>query len=111
MSELELFARLIQCEAGGEGDNGMRAVASVVMNRVRSGRYGSIMAVIYAPGQFGVVSNGSIGRYLSNPKGSCRQAAQEAINGYTNIGGYTHFKNARLGAGENSIVIGNHVFY
>ena len=35
MSELELFARLIQCEAGGEGDNGMRAVASVVMNRVR----------------------------------------------------------------------------
>ncbi len=29
MSELELFARLIQCEAGGEGDNGMRAVASV----------------------------------------------------------------------------------
>ena len=81
------------------------------MNRVRSGRYGSIMAVIYAPGQFGVVSNGSIGRYLSNPKASCRQAAQEAINGYTNIGGYTHFKNARLGAGENSIVIGNHVFY
>ena len=23
----ELFARLIQCEAGGEGDDGMRAVA------------------------------------------------------------------------------------
>ena len=85
MSELELFARLIQCEAGGEGDNGMRAVASVVMNRVRSGRYGSIMAVIYAPGQFGVVSNGSIGRYLSNPKASCRQAAQEAINGIKSI--------------------------
>lgn len=42
MSELELFARLIQCEAGGEGDNGMRAVASVVMNRVRIdyGEYG-----------------------------------------------------------------------
>lgn len=36
MTELELFARLIQCEAGGEGDNGMRAVASVVMNRVRT---------------------------------------------------------------------------
>ena len=29
----ELFARLIQCEAGGEGDDGMRAVATVVMNR------------------------------------------------------------------------------
>lgn len=33
-SERELLARIIQCEAGGEGDNGMRAVASVVMNRV-----------------------------------------------------------------------------
>ena len=29
----ELFARLLQCEAGGEGDNGMAAVAAVVMNR------------------------------------------------------------------------------
>lgn len=25
-SERELLARMIQCEAGGEGDNGMRAV-------------------------------------------------------------------------------------
>ena len=42
MTDLELFARLIQCEAGGEGDNGMKAVASVVMNRVRTsvGEYG-----------------------------------------------------------------------
>ena len=35
-SDRELLARLIECEAGGEGDNGMRAVASVVMNRVRT---------------------------------------------------------------------------
>ena len=33
-SERELLARIIQCEAGGEGDNGMKAVASVVMNGV-----------------------------------------------------------------------------
>jgi len=30
----ELFARLIKCEAGGEGIDGMRAVATVIMNRV-----------------------------------------------------------------------------
>jgi N-acetylmuramoyl-L-alanine amidase len=30
----ELFARLIRCEAEGEGLDGMRAVATVVMNRV-----------------------------------------------------------------------------
>ena len=29
----ELFARLIQCEAGGEGTAGMQAVATVIMNR------------------------------------------------------------------------------
>lgn len=28
-SERELLARIVQCEAGGEGDNGMRAVARV----------------------------------------------------------------------------------
>lgn len=33
-SERELLARMVQCEAGGEGDNGMKAVASVIMNRV-----------------------------------------------------------------------------
>ena len=35
MDTRELFARLIKCEAGGEGIDGMRAVATVVMNRVR----------------------------------------------------------------------------
>lgn len=35
-SDRELLARIIQCEAGGEGDNGMKAVATVVMNRVNS---------------------------------------------------------------------------
>ena len=41
-SDRELLARLIQCEAGGEGDTGMKAVAGVVMNRVNviGGEYG-----------------------------------------------------------------------
>ena len=33
-SARELFARILKCEAGGEGENGMKAVASVIMNRV-----------------------------------------------------------------------------
>ena len=33
-SERELLARIVQCEAGGEGQQGMMAVASVIMNRV-----------------------------------------------------------------------------
>lgn len=59
LSDRDLLARLIQCEAGGEGDTGMRAVASVVMNRVHApgGEYarvgqGSIRNIIYQPYQF-----------------------------------------------------------
>lgn len=56
----ELFARLIQCEAGGEGEQGMAAVATVVMNRAtategefsRIGNGGDVRAVITQPGQF-----------------------------------------------------------
>lgn len=35
-SDRELIARIVQCEAGGEGDSGMKAVATVIMNRVRA---------------------------------------------------------------------------
>ncbi|NLM35032.1 MAG: cell wall hydrolase [Clostridiales bacterium] len=58
-SNRELFARLIRCEAGGEGENGMKAVATCIMNRVRVtfGEYhrvcqGDLRKVIYQKGQF-----------------------------------------------------------
>jgi N-acetylmuramoyl-L-alanine amidase len=58
----ELLARIIKCEAGGEGENGMKAVASVVMNRVHVayGEYarvcqGDLRKVIYQRGQFDCV--------------------------------------------------------
>lgn len=61
MTDLELFARILRCEAGGEGEDGMKAVACVVMNRVHIeyGEYsrlgGTIRAVIYQKGQFDCV--------------------------------------------------------
>ncbi|HHV30673.1 cell wall hydrolase [Acetivibrio mesophilus] len=58
-SARELFARLIKCEAGGEGIDGMKAVATVVMNRVHAsyGEYlrtgqGDLRKVIFQPTQF-----------------------------------------------------------
>ncbi len=70
LSDRELLARLVQCEAGGEGDNGMRAVASVVMNRVRApgGEYarigqGSIRNIIFQEGQFTCVKEVVAGEY------------------------------------------------
>ncbi len=59
MSARELFARLIQCEAGGEGENGMKAVANVIMDRVNVayGQYlrtgqGDLRTVIEESGEF-----------------------------------------------------------
>lgn len=58
-SARELLARIIKCEAGGEGENGMKAVASVVMNRVNVsyGEYlrigqGDLRKVIFQKRQF-----------------------------------------------------------
>ena len=62
-SDRELIARLVQCEAGGEGDNGMKAVATIIMNRVNAsvGEYarvsngGSIRNILFQAGQFDCV--------------------------------------------------------
>src|SRR5690348_10085385 len=58
-SAREEFARLLKCEAGGEGEIGMKAVATVVMDRVNvsSGQYlregqGDLRRIIEAPGEF-----------------------------------------------------------
>ena len=56
----ELFARLIKCEAGGEGLEGMLAVASVIINRanVPDGEFarvsngGDVRAIIEQENQF-----------------------------------------------------------
>ena len=72
-SDRELLARLIECEAGGEGESGMKAVAGVVMNRVNAagGEYarvgqGSIRKIIFQPGQFVCASDMERGVY--NPQ-------------------------------------------
>lgn len=109
-SDVELLAALIQCEAGGESYEGQLAVAAVVMNRVRSGAYpNTVSGVIYASGQFTPALNGKVAaRVEKGSKASCLQAAQEAINGASNIGGATHFRRAGQRQG---MVIGNHVFW
>ena len=72
-SDRELLARIIQCEAGGEGDNGMKAVATVIMNRVNAidGEYarvsqgGNIRNVIFQTGQFDCARETINGKYNS----------------------------------------------
>lgn len=110
-SELDILAALIQCEAGGEPYEGQVAVGAVVMNRVRCGGYpNNITDVIYASGQFVPASGGRMESLILNntTKASCRQAAQEAINGVCNVGDALHF---RRNNGRDGLVIGNHVFW
>lgn len=59
-STRELLARLLMCEAGGEGDTGLQAVASVIVNRTnipygefsRVSNGGDMRAIIQQQGQF-----------------------------------------------------------
>lgn len=110
-SELQILAALIQCEAGGEPYEGQVAVGAVVMNRVRCQAYpNTITEVIYASGQFTPACTGKLDRVVlsGNIKPSCIQAAQEALNGVTNVGDALHFR--RVGKNQG-FVIGNHVFW
>lgn len=133
MSDIDLFAKLIQCEAGGEGDDGMRAVASVVMNRVRTtkgeyGRYNTIRDVIYQQGQFDCARTEIGGRtnlqnvYNMNPTQEHYDIATWAINGgrLNNLGQALWFYNPYERGCRNNfpssvgyfvIRIGNHCFY
>lgn len=111
INDVRLLAALIQCEAGGEIYEGQVSVGTVVMNRLRSGRYGdSIYSVIYAKSQFSPAGTGQVAQvYAAGPKSSCVMAAQEAMSGTSYVGNATKFRNIR--SGYQGIVIGNHVFW
>ena len=111
-AELDMLTAMIYCEARGESYEGQLAVGAVVMNRVRNGRYPNTIAdVIYAPGQFPYAAAKIHEVMARGVKASCLQAAQEAINGASNVGSFTHFKSARSAVAGAHIVIGGHVFY
>lgn len=92
--DLELLARLVQAEAGGEPYLGKVAVAASVLNRVKSERYpDTIPGVIYHVShgyQYCPVRNGMINR----PAGDeARRAVAEAIKGNDPTGGALSFYN------------------
>ncbi len=71
MTDLELLARLIQCEAGGEGEDGMKAVATVIVNRLTElqgeyGRQNTLPEVVFAKQQFDCATDFLLGAY--NPQ-------------------------------------------
>ncbi len=99
MDTRELFARLIKCEAGGEGIDGMKAVATVVMNRVRVpyGEYqrenlGDLRSVIQQTCQFSCVKTviGGVANpqniWVATPEQIHYDVADWAMGGNIHIG-------------------------
>ena len=133
-SDRELLARLVECEAGGEGETGMKAVASVVMNRVNItyGEYGrlqkNIRSIVFQSGQFDCVRESIGGRvnmqniYNMRPTQVNYDVADWAIAGnrLTNLGFALWYFNPfsptcreyfPSKVGRFVIRIGNHCFY
>ena len=132
-SDRELLARLVECEAGGEGETGMKAVACVVMNRVQVdyGEYGrlyTVNEVIYQPRQFTCVQELVGGQYNIQNVYNMRPTEVEyniadwaiAGNRLTNLGFALWFfnpfsatcrDNFPSAVGQFVIRIGDHCFY
>lgn len=115
-SDSYLLACLISMEAGYEPYEGQLAVANVVLNRLKSGKWGSTMAdVIYAPNQFPCATGAVMQGYLENgPLDTAVQAANDALNGNNNIGSFMSFLNQKYvdtDSLSDYIIIGNHCFY
>lgn len=111
-----LMACCVSAEVGNSSYECQLAVANVILNRLKSGRYGnSVSNVIYAKNQFSVTTNGSMNRYIENgPKSLSVQAVKDALAGNNNMVGYSNF--CYLGSADFSeyssyIIIGSEVFY
>ena len=91
-NERDLFARVIQGEAGGEPYVGQVAVAAVILNRVNSSEFpNTITNVIYERHAFEAVTNGSIWR--RNPSQDSYRALDAAMNGWDPTYGSLFFWN------------------
>ena len=106
-SDLEILARILLCEAGGEGDDGMRAVASVIVNRTnipyggffRVSQGGNIRNIIEQEGQFTCLKTSVGGRY--NPQ-----------NVYNIVPEPVHYEIADWALAGNTLsAVGNSLFF
>ena len=113
-NNLNLLARLVYGEARGEPYTGQVAVASVVLNRVKSSAFpNSVAGVIYQSGAFSVVNDGQINL---TPNDTAKKAAQDAINGWDPSYGAIYYFNPNTATNKwiwsrpETVTIGNHRF-
>ncbi|MFI3176264.1 MAG: cell wall hydrolase [Eubacteriales bacterium] len=108
-----LLASIIYCEAGGESYAGQLAVGAVVINRLLSSKYpDTLTGVIYQNKQFSPVLSGRLAIAMANGSAtsSCYQAADQAMEGITNVDNCLYFRTPIDGV-TPAYVIGGHIFY
>ncbi|ESQ86140.1 hypothetical protein AEAC466_02815 [Asticcacaulis sp. AC466] len=124
-SDADCLTQAIYYEARGEGSDGMRAVAQVILNRVRHPAYPkSICGVVYqglrqATCQFSFVCNGAMSAPVERwAWRRAQQVADAALGGYVmkTIGTATSFHTTGVNPGwsgtmERVTQIGTHIFY
>ena len=95
--DLYWLSRVIFAEANTQPLSGMIGVGNVVLNRMgdESGCFGrTIFDVIFQPGQFDVVRNGTI---YNAPSEDAVVAAKLCLEGYNTVGDSKWFVNPRIG--------------
>lgn len=124
--DLDCLTQAAYYEARGEGRDGMRAVAQVVLNRVRHPAFPkSVCGVVFQGAgrrtgcQFSFTCDGSMrGRVNRAAWNRARDIASSALSGavYGTVGNATHFHTTGVSPGwRNSLVrvgqVGDHLFY
>ena len=118
-SDIDLLARLVTAEAGGEPYTGQVAVAATVLNRLKDPRYpNTVPGIIYQVDngryQYSPVMNGRINLPASP---SAYKAVQDALNGWDPSNGANGFYNPSKTTNKwvrshpATASIGNHVFF
>ena len=110
-TDLAMLAAIIECEAGNQPYEGLIAVGSVVVNRVKDPRFpDSIEGVLFAQGQFTPVASGRFAIvYSRGAMSRCYQAAQEVLNGRINTNAL-YFHRYKPEKNEKGTIIGDHIF-
>lgn len=110
-TDIAMLAAIIECEAGNQPYEGLIAVGSVIVNRVKDPRFpNTIEGVLFAQGQFTPVASGRFAIvYSRGAMSRCYQAAQEVLNGTINTNAL-YFHRYRPEKNEKGTVIGDHIF-
>nr|DAM48226.1 MAG TPA: lytic transglycosylase [Caudoviricetes sp.] len=114
-SEVDMLARLVMAEAGGECFEGKVAVAIVVLNRIKSNEFpADIESVITQPKQFSPVESGKWQRITASVE--CFEAVDVALSNADNGQGALFFESCTGESWQSNnreylYQIGNHRFY